>query len=265
MLTVISPAKKLNEVPQALPDGHPMTDPEFATEALELATLARDLSVDQLRKLSHISEPLARLNRDRFAAFSASPAPGTIYPAVHCFAGDTYEGLDVRTMPAPALTWAAGHLRILSGLYGLLRPFDAIQAYRLEMGSRLANPRGADLYAFWGKRIAQSLNTLAAEQDAKALINCASVEYFSAVDRATLRVPVITPVFLEERDGQAKTVSFWAKRARGAMARHICEHQITTPADLRGFSAGGYRHQPDASTGGLMVFQRWLRKSEQPG
>ena len=256
MLTVISPAKKLNEVPQALPDGHQMTDPEFAAEALELATLARALSVDQLRKLSHISEPLARVNRDRFAAFSATPAPGTFYPAVQCFAGDTYQGLEVRTMPAPALTWAAGHLRILSGLYGLLRPFDAIQAYRLEMGSRLANPKGADLYAFWGDRIAQALNTLAAEQNATALINCASVEYFGAVDSTALRLPVITPVFLEERDGQAKTVSFWAKRARGAMARYICDHQITNPADLRGFTAGGYTHRADLSTGGQMVFQR---------
>lgn len=256
MLTVISPAKKLNEVPQALPDGHQMTEPEFAAEALELATLARALSVDQLRKLSHISEPLARLNRDRFAAFSATPAPGTIYPAVQCFAGDTYQGLEVRTMPAPALDWAAGHLRILSGLYGLLRPFDAIQAYRLEMGSRLANPKGADLYAFWGDRIAQALNTLAAEQNATALINCASVEYFSAVDSTALRLPVITPVFLEERDGQAKTVSFWAKRARGAMARYICEHQITSPADLCGFTTGGYSHRADLSANGQMVFLR---------
>ncbi|MDR7123222.1 peroxide stress protein YaaA [Pseudotabrizicola sp. 4114] len=256
MLTVISPAKKLNEVPQALPDGHQMTDPEFAAEALQLATLARALSVDQLRKLSHISEPLARLNRDRFAAFSATPAPGTIYPAVQCFAGDTYQGLEVRTMPAPALDWAAGHLRILSGLYGLLRPFDAIQAYRLEMGSRLANPLGPDLYAFWGDRIAQALNILAAEQNATALINCASVEYFGAVNSTALRLPVITPVFLEERDGQAKTVSFWAKRARGAMARYICDHQITNPADLRGFTAGGYSHRADLSAGGQMVFQR---------
>lgn len=256
MLTVISPAKKLNEVPQALPDGHQMTDPEFRAQALELAKLARALSVDDLRKLSHISEPLARLNRDRFAAFSSTPAPGTIYPAVHCFAGDTYQGLDARTLSATALGWANTHLRILSGLYGLLRPFDAIQAYRLEMGSRLASPQGADLYAFWGSKIARSLNTLAQETGATALINCASVEYFGAVDRATLRLPVITPVFLEERDGQAKTVSFWAKRARGAMARYICEHQLTNPADLRGFDTAGYRHDPGASTDGQMVFRR---------
>lgn len=256
MLTVISPAKKLNEVPQALPDGHQMTDPAFAAQALELATLARALSVEELRKLSHISEPLARLNQTRFAAFSATPAPGTIYPAVQCFAGDTYQGLDVRSMPAPALDWAAGHLRILSGLYGLLRPFDAIQAYRLEMGSRLANPRGADLYAFWGDQIARALNDQARETGAKALLNCASIEYFGAVDRATLTLPVITPIFLEERDGEAKTVSFWAKRARGAMARFACEQQITNPADLRGFDLGGYRFLADKSSEAQMVFTR---------
>jgi uncharacterized protein len=256
MLAILSPAKKLNEVPQALPDGHDLTEPEFADQAMELAILARKLSVDQLRKLSHISEPLARLNQARFAAFSATPAPGTIYPALHCFAGDTYQGLEARSLSAAALTWADGHLRILSGLYGLLRPFDAIQAYRLEMGSRLANPRGADLYAFWGDRIARALNTLAQDSGARAVLNCASVEYFSAVDPTTLQLPVITPIFLEERDGQAKIVSFWAKRARGAMARYVCEHQITNPDDLRAFDAGGYRHQPDRSGARQMVFLR---------
>lgn len=256
MLTVISPAKKLNEVPQALPDGQQMTDPQFETQALELAALARKLSIDEIRKLSHISEPLARLNQQRFAAFSATPAPGTVYPAVQCFAGDTYQGLDARSFSAPAVDWAAGHLRILSGLYGLLRPFDGIQAYRLEMGSKLANPRGADLYAFWGDRIAQALNTLAEAQGATALLNCASIEYFGAVDRAALRLPVITPLFLEERDGKSRTVSFWAKRARGAMARFVCAHQITDPADLRGFSTGGYVFQPARSTDTAPVFSR---------
>ncbi|MBN2630286.1 MAG: peroxide stress protein YaaA [Rhodobacteraceae bacterium] len=256
MLTVLSPAKKLNETPKALPDGHDMTEPAFAAQALELASLARALSVDEIRKLSHISEPLARLNRDRFDAFSATPAPGTIYPAVQCFAGDTYQGLEVRTLSAAALDWADGHLRILSGLYGLLRPFDAIQAYRLEMGSKLANPRGADLYAYWGDRIAVALNDLASEQGARVLVNCASVEYFGAVDRNALRLRVITPVFLEERDGTAKIVSFWAKRARGAMARFICENRLTDPADLNGFTLGGYTFRADLSEGDRMVFSR---------
>lgn len=256
MLTVISPAKKLNETPRALPDGHEMTDPEFGSAAFQLARIARKLSTDDLRKLSGISEALARLNKDRFAAFSSTPAPGTVFPAVHCFAGDTYVGLDAGSLSDSGLDWATGHLRILSGLYGLLRPFDAIQAYRLEMGSRLANPKGADLYAFWGDRIARSLNRLAAEQAATALVNCASVEYFTAANRPALKLPVITPTFLEDKDGDLRIVSFWAKRARGAMARHICEHRLTDPADLRGFDLGGYAFRPDLSTAEKPVFAR---------
>ncbi|MFN7222564.1 MAG: peroxide stress protein YaaA [Paracoccaceae bacterium] len=256
MLTVISPAKKLNEKPMALPDGFALTEPAFADQALELAALARGLSIDQIRKLSGISEALAQLNLDRFNAFSDAPGPGSIYAAAHCFAGDTYQGLDARTLSAPALRWAEGRLRILSGLYGLLRPFDAIQAYRLEMGSRLANPRGKDLYAFWGDRLATAMNSLAEEQGARVLVNCASVEYFAAIDRPTLRLPVITPIFLEDRDGTTKVVSFWAKRARGAMARFICENHLNDPADLRGFAVGGYAHRTDLSDAGRMVFVR---------
>lgn len=256
MLTVISPAKKLNETPQALPDGHEMTEPVFADHAMTLVRLARKLSIDDLRKLSHVSEALARLNHDRFRTFSATPAPGTVFPAIHCFAGDTYQGLEARSLTPPALNWAAGHLRILSGLYGILRPFDGIQAYRLEMGSRLANRRGADLYAFWGDRLARSLNDLARETGASTLVNCASVEYFGAVDRSALRLPVITPVFLEDRDGEARIVSFWAKRARGAMARFICTHQLTKPDDLRGFDLDGYAFRTDLSGEGRMVFCR---------
>lgn len=256
MLIAISPAKKLNERPRALPDGHEMTDPLFAVEALELAAEARKLSVDQIRKLSGISEALARLNKDRFAAFSAEPAPGTVFPAVQCFAGDTYQGLDVQSLSAAGLAWAEGHLRILSGLYGLLRPFDAIQAYRLEMGSRLATSRGSDLYAFWGDRISHALNDLARQRGTDILVNCASVEYFSAADRPALHLRVITPVFLDEKDGAWRIVSFHAKRARGAMARFICENSLTDPSDLRGFDLGGYAFQPRESTADRLVFAR---------
>lgn len=256
MLTVISPAKKLNETPRALPDGIEMTDPAYLDQACELAALARKLSVADLQKLSGISENLARLNQDRFARFSATPAPGTVFPAAYCFAGDTYQGLDARSLSPQALQWANGHLRILSGLYGLLRPFDAIQAYRLEMGSRLANPSGPDLYAFWGARLATALNAQAKTIGAKALVNCASIEYFTAADRPTLSIPVITPVFLEEKDGSEKIVSFWAKRARGAMARFICENQLTETSDLRAFDLGGYRFRPDLSDARKFVFSR---------
>lgn len=256
MLTVISPAKKLNETPHALHDGLDLTDPAFGADAVRLARLARNLTVPDLQALMGISESLAKLNHHRFAAFSKTPAPGMVFPAVHCFAGDTYQGLDARSLTGPGAIWATGHLRILSGLYGLLRPFDAIQAYRLEMGSRLANPKGPDLYAFWGDRIARALNTLAADQGTDTLVNCASVEYFTAANRKALKLKVITPVFLEEGEDKARIVSFWAKRARGAMARFICENALTDVTDLRGFDLGGYAFRPDLSHEDRPVFTR---------
>ena len=253
MLTVISPAKRLNQTPVMLADGLAATAPAFATDALRLARIARKLSVDQLCGLMDISPALGTLNRDRFKAFAAD-APGQ--PAAFMFDGDTYAGLETRAMQADTLHWAQRHLRILSGLYGLLRPLDSIQPYRLEMGSRLENPRGSDLYAYWGDRIARALNDQAAATGAVALINCASAEYFGAVAVKRLKLPVITPVFLEKRGNEAKIISFWAKKARGAMARHIAMHQLTDPADLRGFTSGGYAHCPDLSEPGRMVFLR---------
>jgi cytoplasmic iron level regulating protein YaaA (DUF328/UPF0246 family) len=262
MLTVISPAKRLDLDTPPLPEGFAPTEPAFATDAARLARLARGLSVDELRGLMDISEDLARLNRDRFRAFVRSPAPEQTRPAALIFAGDTYAGLEARTMHPDALRWAQGHLRILSGLYGLLRPLDAIQPYRLEMGSRLANPKGETLYAFWGARLATALNAQAREVGATALINCASQEYFAAVDRKALRVSVITPVFLEEKAGEAKVISFFAKRARGAMARFIADHRLTDPQDIRAFDLGGYRFRPDLGTADSPVFLRAAAESE---
>ena len=247
MLTVISPAKRLNDT---APAG--LSDPQFAAQAHALAKIARGLSVEDLCKLMDISPALGALNHARFAEFSRAQT----FAAAHLFDGDTYTGLDFASLDADGLHWADGHLRILSGLYGLLRPMDAIAPYRLEMGSRLANPQGATLYAFWGDRIAKALRAQAQAMGAKALINCASNEYFSAVDQEALKLPVITPVFLEEQDGQAKMVSFWAKQARGAMARFICTHHLTNPDDLRGFDLGGYRHSKDMSDNGRIVFTR---------
>lgn len=256
MLTVISPAKRLDMTARIMPDGMAPTLPLFATDAARLVRVAKALSVDDLCALMDISEPLGRLNRDRFKAFRAKPTGAETWPAAFLFAGDTYAGLEAATMHADALRWAQGHLRILSGLYGALRPLDAIQPYRLEMGSRLANPKGADLYAYWGDKIAKALNVQAAEVGAKALINCASTEYFGAVDTARLKLRVITPVFLEDRRGDAKIVSFWAKKARGAMARFIADHQLTDPADIRGFQAGGYKYDVARSSADSWVFLR---------
>ena len=256
MLCVISPAKRLNETPRALDQGPELSQPAFAAEAWKLVQAARALSVADLRGLMGLSEPLAALNHARFADYRRSPAPARTFPAIHCFAGDTYAGLEAATMGPDALRWADGHLRILSGLYGLLKPMDAIQPYRLEMGSRLKNPRGADLYAFWGDRIAKALNAQGTAVDCKVLVTCASIEYFTAAQRKALKLRVISPVFLEEKGGEAKIVSFFAKKARGAMARYLCDHHLTNPADLRGFDAGGYAYRADLSDEDRPVFSR---------
>jgi len=251
MLIVISPAKRLDDT-ATLPRGLAATQPDFSTEARELTAVARGLTATDLRRLMQISPALADLNRARFAEFDTAPTR----PAALFFAGDTYTGLEAKTLDADALRHAQDHLRILSGLYGLLRPLDQIKAYRLEMGSRLTNPRGGDLYAYWRGTIAPALNVQARAIGAKALINCASVEYFGAVDAAALTLPVITPVFLEDREGGAKTISFWAKKARGAMARFIIENRLTDPDDLHAFSTGGYGWDKAASARGRPVFRR---------
>lgn len=248
MLTVLSPAKKLDLDPVP----HAATAPRLAEETARLLTAARRQSVPGLRALMDISEPLARLNRDRFRDWERAPEK----PAIFAFAGDTYAGLDAATLSPDALRHAQGHLRILSGMYGLLRPLDAIRPYRLEMGSRLATRRGRTLYAFWGDRIARMLDADAEAAGASVLLNCASQEYFGAVDRAALRLPIVTPTFLEDAPGGPKTISFFAKRARGAMARFVAEARLTDPADLRGFCAGGYAYRPERSTPGNPVFAR---------
>ena len=203
-----------------------------------------------------LSANLAQLNHDRFAAFATTPSADDLRPAAYAFDGDTYQGLEIRTMNPEDIAYAQDHLRILSGLYGVLRPLDGIQAYRLEMGSRLKTRHGASLYAVWGASIAQALRTQAEETGAQAILNCASAEYVTAVDPATLGLPVITPKFLEEKNGKATVVGFYAKRARGAMARYVMENRLTSGADLEAFTTGGYRFDPEASTPEQPVFRR---------
>ena len=249
MLVVISPAKKLD---MSMDERAPATQPDFAADAALLAGVARDLSHDDLRALMSISPALAELNAARFAAFGTQP----VKAAALAFAGDTYLGLEAPTLDEDEMAWAQTHLRILSGLYGVLRPMDAIEPYRLEMGSKLKTEKGTSLYEYWGARLAEALNSQAQATGSQALVNCASQEYFGAVDRDALAVPVITPVFKEIKDGKARIVSFFAKKARGAMARHIVQNRLSDPAELRGFSAGGYRYAADASDDATMVFLR---------
>ena len=252
MLVVVSPAKKLNWDPV---EGR-TTAPDFQQDAIALAETARGLSVEELQKLMSLSANLAMLNYDRFKAFEAEPDPFATRPAVRAFAGDTYTGLEAASLDEDEIAWAQDHLRILSGLYGVLRPLDAIQPYRLEMGSRLKNARGKNLYDYWGDQIATALNTQAAETGSNVLVNCASQEYFGAVDLDALNLRVITPVFMEDKNGTPKIVSFYAKKARGSMARFIIQRRLTDPEGLKDFDLGGYAYNPDMSEGDRWVFLR---------
>jgi cytoplasmic iron level regulating protein YaaA (DUF328/UPF0246 family) len=243
MLVVISPAKRLDWAKRSVP----VTEPAFAEDAVRLAKTARNLALRDLKSLMDLSDDLARLNRDRFRAFSDAPETDAVRPALYAFAGDTYQGFDAESLAPDALDWAQDHLRILSGLYGLLRPRDAIQPYRLEMGSKLKTRRGDDLYGFWRDRIAKALNEQAKAMGTDTLVNCASQEYFGAVPAKALTLQVITPQFLEDRGGVPKTISFFAKRARGAMARFIVENRITEVDALHRFDTGGYRYSAELS------------------
>jgi len=249
MLVVISPAKKLNALRLAKME---QSEPLFGQEASELAHVMRKLNLDQLQSLMGISVNLARLNADRFASFGMQSKS----PAAFTFAGDTYSGLDVSSLEPEEMAWAQNHLRILSGLYGVLRPLDAIEPYRLEMGSRLVTEMGKSLYQYWGGKIAEAINKHAVESNSNLLVNCASKEYFDAVDLASLRLPVVEPVFLEKQNGKAKIVSFYAKKARGAMARFIIQNRLVERTGLQDFNLGGYQYQPNLSSVDKLVFMR---------
>ena len=252
MLVVVSPAKKLDWSEQ----DQEMTFPDFQSDAIALNAVARDLTVAELMKLMHISEDLAKLNYDRFRGFASDPKAEDLRPAALAFAGDTYQGLEASSLDPEELAWAQDHFRILSGLYGLLRPLDAMQPYRLEMGSRLTNPRGKNLYEYWGSQIAEALNTQAETTGSQVLVNCASQEYFGAVDLKALKPQVVTPVFMEDKNGTPKVVSFYAKRARGAMARYVIQNRISDVASLQEFDSGGYAYQPQMSEPLKPVFLR---------
>ena len=252
MLVVISPANRLDWTERDVET----TEPRFPEDAARLDRTARNLTLRDLKGLMDLSDDLAKLNRDRFRAFADEPAPQDTRPAALAFAGDTYQGLEAASLDPDELAWAQDHLRILSGLYGLLRPLDAIQPYRLEMGSRLKTRRGTNLYDYWRDRIAKALNEEAAALGTDTLVNCASQEYFGAADTKALNLRVITPQFLEDKPGGPKVVSFFAKKARGSMARFIVQRRLTDPEGLRDFDLGGYVFRPEMSTPETPVFVR---------
>ncbi len=252
MLITLSPAKSLNWDPI----DSAMSDPVFAQDAVRLAKTARQLPLKGLKSLMGISDDLARLNRDRFRSFSETPETETLRPAAFAFNGDTYQGLMAAEFDSDELAFAQARLRILSGLYGLLKPLDAIQPYRLEMGSRLKTRRGKNLYDYWGDHIAKALKAEAEALGTDTLLNCASKEYFTAAATSKLGLNVITPEFLEEKDGETRMISFYAKRARGALARFVITNRITEPAGLAGFDLGGYQLDHGRSSDVAPVFVR---------
>ncbi|MFT5797185.1 MAG: cytoplasmic iron level regulating protein YaaA (DUF328/UPF0246 family), partial [Candidatus Azotimanducaceae bacterium] len=232
------------------------TAPDFQDDAISLARTARNLSLGDLKGLMHLSDALATLNRDRFKAFQDVPTADITRPAALAFAGDTYQGLEASTLDTDEMEWAQDHLRILSGLYGVLRPLDLIQAYRLEMGSRLKTRRGKNLYDYWQNDLSNALNAQGEQVGSDVLINCASQEYFGAVALKALKLRVITPAFMEDKGQGPKIVSFYAKKARGAMARFMVQNRLTDPKTILDFDAGGYVFQPDLSTADKPVFVR---------
>jgi cytoplasmic iron level regulating protein YaaA (DUF328/UPF0246 family) len=254
LLIVLSPAKRLDftDADPALP----ATTPRFAEDTSALSKSTRRLTRADLRRLMSISDKLADLNHDRFQAFDPEPADDLGVQAALAFAGDTYEGLAARELDAAALTWAQDRLRILSGLYGLLRPLDRIQPYRLEMGTRLKTRRGGSLYDFWGDRISRQLNHDAEGQADPVLVNLASQEYFGAVDAKALKIPVVTPHFREEKDGESRIISFFAKKARGGMARFAIDERIDRSEGLKAYDRDGYRFDKTASTATDWIFTR---------
>lgn len=252
MLVVISPAKRLDWAKR----NAEQTTPDMLDDAVRLAKTARNLTLKDLKKLMSLSPDLARLNRDRFRVFSDEPTADITRPAALAFAGDTYLGLEAASLDGDEMDWAQDHLRILSGLYGVLRPLDAIQPYRLEMGSRLKTRRGKSLYDYWRDQLSKALNAQAEMVGTDVLVNCASQEYFGAVAAKSLKLRVVTPVFKEDKGNEPVIVSFFAKRARGAMARYIVQNRLTDPAGLIEFDSGGYVYSAELSETDRPVFVR---------
>jgi cytoplasmic iron level regulating protein YaaA (DUF328/UPF0246 family) len=253
VLILLSPAKKLDF---SEPDPTlPATARRFVEDTAALAVTTRRQTQADLRKLMGISEDLARLNRERFQHFDPE-ALDTGVQAAFAFAGDVYQGLEARTLDKDGLAFAQDHVRILSGFYGMLRPLDRIQPYRLEMGVRLATKRGKSLYDFWGDRISKQINADLEGAAKPVVVNLASQEYFGAVDAKALKVPVVTPHFREEKDGSSRVISFYAKKARGTMTRFAIDERIEDPEALKAFDRDGYRFDKAASNVTDWIFTR---------
>jgi hypothetical protein len=254
MLFLLSPAKSLDF--ETLSGDVPHTQPLFVPQSAELIALLKQKSPQEIASLMGLSDALAGLNVARYAAWSPKFTAKNAKQAVLAFNGDVYDGLDAKSLNAVQLAWAQAHVCILSGLYGVLRPLDYMQPYRLEMGTKLANARGKDLYQFWGTQISDCLNQRLAADKTPVIVNLASQEYFKAVDKKVLKARVVDCVFEDFKGDQYKIISFFAKRARGLMARFAATHGLNLPEQLKGFNLDGYAFAAAQSSADKLVFRR---------
>ena len=263
MLAVLSPAKSLDWTPPATPVT--ATEPRMMKDAQSLMRTTRGLSQKRIRELMSLSADLAKLNYDRYRSFELPFTPENALPASLAFNGDVYRGLDARSLDTDQLEWAQDHVAILSGLFGILRPLDLIQPYRLEMGTRLKNRRGANLYAFWGERIASEINKQVKDHDDPTLVNLASNEYFKAAKAKAVKAPIIECVFEDwkEQPDEGTVIGFLAKYARGLMARYIITERVESAEGLKDFNWDRYKFQPKRSTENRWVFTRKFIPVEQ--
>ncbi len=254
MLILVSPAKTLDfDSAPLIPDN---TQPQFLDHSQELIDQLKKMPAPKVGKLMHISDKLADLNADRYKTWQQPLTPGKAKQSIFAFQGDVYIGLDANTMKKRDLQFAQKHLRILSGLYGVLRPLDLMLPYRLEMGTKLVNKRGQNLYHFWGDNVTDLLNAELAEQKSRLVVNLASNEYFKVVNKNKLPTDLISPVFKDKKNGEYKLISFFAKKARGMMARYIIDNRIKKADDLKDFDTAGYKYSKKLSTETEPVFTR---------
>lgn len=254
MKLVISPAKTLDF--ESAPVTQTYSDPSFLENSQLLVDELKELSQADVATLMKLSDKLAALNVARFGSWETPFTPENAKQAILAFKGDVYTGLDAESFSEEDFSFAQNHLRILSGLYGLLKPLDLIQPYRLEMGTKFANSRGKNLYEFWDMQLTDALNNEFAEEKEPVLINLASNEYFKAVKTKNLQAEVITPVFKDWKNGQYKMISFYAKKARGLMAAYIIQNQLSDPEQLKNFDTEGYYFSEEQSKGNEWVFLR---------
>jgi cytoplasmic iron level regulating protein YaaA (DUF328/UPF0246 family) len=254
ILTIISPAKKLDYSQTLQAVEH--SQPELLDHASELLQDLKEMSPQELCSLMGLSDKLGALNYERYQAWQQPFSPENAKQALLAFKGDVYQGLDADSMDADDLAWAQDHLRILSGLYGLLRPLDLMQPYRLEMGTKFANNRGGDLYAFWGNLITDKINEHLAGGQNPVLLNLASNEYFKSVRQERINAPIITPVFMDQKNDKYKIISFFAKKARGLMGAYIIKNRITEVERIKDFAVAGYSYNEAMSEGDKWAFTR---------